>query len=189
SGGACLGGRSRIAVAPVAIASAIVLVMSMAVWSPPAARAQAPSCIVGTWVANDLESATQALAGADLGLEISELDGEFILTIAPDGSYIAEYNDVRFAASISAFSISGTLNGSITGTYIEASADTVIGTVSGGTVDITISLGGAPRTTSYEIPAIEAGPASYQCDGDQLTIALVSPDPDTTIPITFTRAG
>jgi hypothetical protein len=184
-----MGRWSRTAVMPAAVASAIVLAMSVALWSPPAARAQAPSCIVGTWVANDLQPIAQVVGGTDLGLDISELEGEFILTIATDGSYTAEYNDIEFSASIGVFSVSGSLSGSSSGTYVDAGSGMLIGTVSGGTIDITVSLAGFPQTTSYEVPALAGAPASYQCDGNQLTIALVSPDPDTSVPVTFARAG
>src|SRR5215211_9533610 len=162
---------------PAALLIALALLMLPSRGVPRAIAAQAPSCTVGSWVTNDLQSLAQTFSAFDASITVSELQGELRLTIAPDGAYTAEYTNVQFTASISGFTASGTLNGSITGTYTDAGDGTVIGTVSDGNINFTISVLGLRTTQNVPVPAIEPTPTTYQCSGDQLTIALVAADP------------
>jgi hypothetical protein len=174
-----------------------VLMLTGAAWwltiggkAPASASSQAPSCTVGTWVATDLQSALQAFTeGITAGLTINQLEGgELVLTIEPDGAYQAEYSDVMFSATVSGFTVAGTLGGAVTGTYRQESPGMLVGTVTDGTVDVSISVFGQQMSTSFAVPAGEGAATSYECDGDRLTLAISNPFGGDAVTVTFMRA-
>jgi hypothetical protein len=154
------------------------------------ASAQAPSCVVGTWTASDLQPALEAFTeGVTEGLGIEQLDGEFILTVQPEGAYQAQYNNISFSAAVGGMSVSGTLVGSVNGTYREESPGMLAGTITDGTVNVTLSVFGQVMSTAFPIPAQDNVLTAYECDGDQLTLSITNPYNGSISTVVLTRSA
>jgi hypothetical protein len=179
----------RGALAVVILASVAALWPGIGGNTPVLASVQAPSCTVGTWAATDLQSALQAFTeGVTAGLTINRFEGgELVLTIEPDGTYEAQYSDVMFSATVSGFNVGGTLSGTVSGAYRQESPGMLVGTVTDGTVNVTISVFGQQMSTSFAVPAGEGAATSYECDGDRLTLAISNPFGGAAATVVFMR--
>ncbi len=187
-------GRSGWCRVPRGALAVIILAGAAALWlvigdTAPAAAVQAPSCTVGAWAATDLQPALQAFTeGITAGLNINRIEGGgLVLTIEPDGAYQAQYSDVMFSAAVSGFNVSGTLDGTVNGAYRQESPGMLVGTVTDGTVNVTISVFGQQMSTSFDVPAGEGAATSYECDGDRLTLAVSNPFGGAAATVVFMR--
>ncbi len=162
--------------------------------------AQAPNdgCLIGTWVATDIESAilgSYAATNADVSLTFLGTSGTLSYTFDDElVSLAADTFQIRVAAEIAgmAAEITIDMNGETSASYhTEDGATGVVDeTPNQISVVVTVLLDGEP-VYSDEIPAIwqlVGGPFGYTCSGDSLQLTVPGPDGQMLPPFQLTRA-
>jgi hypothetical protein len=171
---------------PVAVTLILAVTLSSPLGPVPSASAQAPSCAVGSWVAEDLGSVLAAV-GATQGLSLANVNGTASLTVSEDGAYEIRMDNVTFQALVMGLPVSGTLNVSFGGVFTDLGDGTVLNAPTGGLGSVTVNILGRSITQEQDIPPSEGVVTTLSCDGDRMTTsAMVS---ETTLTQVWIRTG
>ena len=147
-------------------------------------------CVTGQWRLRTQEFLDQISQAMGQSGSFQHVSGEYVVTLADDGSYRGERRSWVFSMAADGQTLQITIDSAETGSWIvdpPAALMVIEESTSDATVSFSVngqSLPFAPQTVST--PGV-AGSGTYECDGDVMTLTVV--DEGLTVEATLDRIG